>query len=474
MMTPRKLLTMPIPSVQGGLFLLQCSRTTLSIRIARKDSFDTPNSLSGRTTNSPFSTLASAHAQMRVAATDGEQSKITSAPPILGRNVKTQPEIPPAGAPIPLESEIRSPLDRFRYRTKTLSVTDLVSGVWCEQQFEYSLERGSKRSTSAMKKGTKVHKVLEEQVHTTVQVEVATKEDRWGLKLFNVCQGLLTLRHGGLTRELNVFGFLNGYFIQGIIDEISYTHPGTYVAAKAPPTVASDESSDEDEDGGVLLPIDLTNTSPPPSTPEHGLIAYVSDTKTRASQTVPGGSQLRAAVLQLMLYRHLLSGLHAGNVDFTKLLENFGLDGSKNLSDKFLAQIASLDSEVSLEELLKNNSLWGFWGILQRKLRENINTISNTLAIRYRSQKHGGIMEIKTFDYDEALLTEHLNHTIDWWQGKRPAVGVEIEEAWKCAKCEFESDCTWRLAKIEELKRAREAKNTKRKRSVSPNKQKKT
>ncbi|CAZ83116.1 unnamed protein product [Tuber melanosporum] len=340
--------------------------------------------------------------------------------------------MPLTDARIPLESDIRSPFARFRYRRKTLSVTDLVSGVWCEQQFEYSLERGSKRSTPAMKKGRKVHKVLEEQIHSTVQVKITTKEDGWGLKLFNVCQGLLSLRHGGLTRELSVFGFLNGYFIQGIIDEISYTHPRTYVAPKAPPTVASNESSDLDSDGGVLLPIDLTNTSSPPSTSEHELIAYVSDTKTRSTQTIPGGSQLRATVLQLMFYRYLLSGLHAGDVDFTKVLEHFGLDGSKNLSDNLLAQIASLDSEISLEELLENNSLWGLWGILQRKLRESINTIGNTLAISYRSQKYGDIMETKTFDYDEALLTEHLNHTIDWWQGKRPAVGVEIEEAWKC------------------------------------------
>jgi len=283
-----------------------------------------------------------------------------------------------------------------------------------------------------MKKGTKVHKVLEEQVHTIVQVEVTTNEDQWGLKLFNICQGLLSLRRGGLTRELNVFGFLNGYFIQGIIDEISYTKPGTHVAGKAPPAAASDESSDSDSDGGVPLPIDLTGSSPPPSTPKHKLVAYVSDTKTRATQTIPRGSQLRATALQLMFYHHLLSGLCAGDVDFTKVLENFELDGSKNFSDTFLTQIASLDSDISLRELLENNSLWGLWRILQCKLRENISTIGNPLAVNYRSQKYGNVMETKIFDYNEAFLTEHLNRTIDWWEGKRPTVGVEIEEAWKC------------------------------------------
>ena len=307
-----------------------------------------------------------------------------------------------------------------------------MSGVWCEQQFKYGLEQGFKRPTAAMKKGTKVHKALEEQVHTIVQVEITTNEDQWGLKLFNMCQGLLSLRRGGLTRELSVFGFLNGYFVQGIIDEISYTKPRTHVAEKAPPAAASDESSDSDSDGGVLLPIDLTGSSPPPSTPKHKLVAYVSDTKTRATQTIPGSSQRRATALQLMFYHLLLSSLCAGDVDFTKVLENFELDGSKNFSDTFLAQIASLDSDINLEELLENNSLWGLWRILQCKLRENISTIGNALTVNYRSQKYGNVMETQTFDYDEAFLTKHLNHTIDWWEGKRPTVGVEIEEAWKC------------------------------------------
>lgn len=363
-------------------------------------------------------------------AIDDEQSNLTSTPPIPERIAKTQPEMQPTDAPIPLENDIRSPFDRFRARRKALSVTDLVSGVWCEQQFKYRLERGFKR-TSAMKKGTKAHKVLEEEIHTTVQVEITTNEDQWGLKLFNMCQGLLSLRRGGLTRELNVFGFLNGHFIQGIIDEISYTNPRAHVVTEAPPAAASDENSDSDSDGGVPLPIDLTGSSPP-STPKHKLVAYVSDTKTRATQTIPGGSQFRSTALQLMFYHHLLSGLLAGDVDFPKVLENFELDGSKNFSDNFLAQIASLDSDISIEELLENSSLWGLWRILQRKLRESINTVSDTLTVNYRSQKYSNIMETKTFDHDKAFLTKHLNHTIDWWEGKRPAVGVEIEEAWKC------------------------------------------
>ena len=64
---------------------------------------------------------------------------------------------------------------------------------------------------------------MEEQVHTTVPVDVQTKEDTWGLKIWNVIQGLRTLRVTGMTRELEIWGVVDGQIINGIIDELSYT-----------------------------------------------------------------------------------------------------------------------------------------------------------------------------------------------------------------------------------------------------------
>jgi len=105
-------------------------------------------------------------------------------------------------------------------------VTDLVSPAWCEQQYWYSLTRfGRVRRTKAMKQGSSVHKVLEEQVHKEVTIDVQTREDMFGLRIWNVIQGLRTLRATGMTREMEVWGVLNGEVVNGIIDEINTVCP---------------------------------------------------------------------------------------------------------------------------------------------------------------------------------------------------------------------------------------------------------
>lgn len=87
---------------------------------------------------------------------------------------------------------------------KTLSVTDLTAGTWCELQHFYTLTRlpgGKKTRTAAMKRGTRLHEKLEREVFRTVQVEVTKREDNSGLKLWNMIQGLRVLRDQGATRE---------------------------------------------------------------------------------------------------------------------------------------------------------------------------------------------------------------------------------------------------------------------------------
>lgn len=76
-----------------------------------------------------------------------------------------------------------------------------------------------------MKQGTTIHKTLEDEVHTTVSVEVATKEDALALRIWNIIQGLCTLREFGMTRELEVWGLVDGELVNGVIDQLSYECP---------------------------------------------------------------------------------------------------------------------------------------------------------------------------------------------------------------------------------------------------------
>ena len=286
-----------------------------------------------------------------------------------------------------------------------------------------------------MRRGTRVHKVLEEQVHTTVPVEVTTKEDAWGLSMFNMYQGLASLRQSGLTRELRVFGFLDDIFVKGVIDEVSFVPPHTRVKGRTR-TAAVEKEFEVDEDGEIVLgKEDTTDAFGVPTTGER--IAYLSDTKTRASRSSPTASQVRATTIQLMLYHRLLSQLRSGTVDLGKALKLFELDGGAKFSDGFIAEIAGLDAGLSLEALLEHNSLWGMWELVRRQAEESMDGIGPEMGVSYRSLADGSMIGFKALMHDDETLDAHLAEVMKWWKGERSTVGVDIEEAWKCERGYF-------------------------------------
>jgi len=129
------------------------------------------------------------------------------------------------------------------------------------------------------------------------------------------------------------------------------------------------------------------------------------------------------------------------------------LDGGANFSDGFIAGIATLEQDVLVDELLECNSLWGMWTLLHKQMGDAIDGIGCEMGVSYRHQVDGSMIGFKTLEYDEAMLNRHLEEVMKWWKGERGTTGVDIEEAWKCRSCEFEAECTWRLGKIEELKK---------------------
>jgi exonuclease V len=332
------------------------------------------------------------------------------------------------------DTEARSPYERYRSRKKALSVTDLVSAVWCEQQFEYTLQQGFKTRTPQMQKGTEVHRKLEEQVHTVVEVRQAkTKEDRWGLKLFNMYQGLCGFEETGLTRELPVFGFMDDIFVQGVIDEITYVNPESRLAAMTSQTTAKGDPRKRpkfEPENDILLENSRYKLDIIPPAGER--TAYISDTKTRASKTAPSASQTRQTSLQLMLYRDLLLNMRDKNFDFAKFLDWFELDGNSKFSDGFIVEMADIGDTHTLEFFVENNSLWNLWTLIQGKLAEAMDNIGAPMGVAYRAQTDGALIRFQVMQFDSAQLEKHLKTTMGWWKGTRNTVGVEIEEAWKC------------------------------------------
>lgn len=325
-----------------------------------------------------------------------------------------------------------APLERFRAKYKHLSVSDLVAPAWCELQFQYALEKtGKKRRTVAMKQGTKMHAALELEVHQTVPFEVSKtiREEKLGLQLLKLYTGLLELQHGNMTRELHVFGTIDGLHIKGVIDEL--------VAVETEPPVSQERAMmDKFFAGGAKRPTKQI---------------ILSDAKTRVSTRPPSESQVGQAKLQLMLYRTLLRDM--ADFDFAGLLERDKLDGIQLFSDTFLAQ--SLETLMPFEQdaeatITQRNSLYGFWQLLRPTLQDMKHRISSNLLINYIHQKSKQEIARVSFEADEAWQADQMKQVLGWWRGHHEPRGVEIEEAFKCRLCDFEEGCSWKLAKIEE------------------------
>ena len=402
--------------------------------------------------------------------------------------------IEPKSTPSPEVPDLRSPLERFRTKPKkALSVTDLVSPSWCELQYWYVLTKhGRKRRTPAMRQGSAVHKTLEDQVHQTVRVDIETKEDAWGLRIWNIIQGLRTLRETGMTRELEVWGIVDGLVVNGVIDELSYICPDKDLEEEVTARTAHGKADQN------VVPADQSTITSflKPAYGQQGVLKslrsmrkktdkiYLTDVKTRGVKTVPKGASFRPTLMQLMLYHLMLSDLATNKIDANVLFNRYELNQTANFSDSFIAQLGSLNetfydapTESSqsqelpdsisdrdpVQVLLDHNSLRSLWNLMiqefQNTMPAGIESIGNVLKAEYRNQTDGSIQGIKTFLYDRSVIQNYIDDEMRWWKGERDAQGVSIEEAYKCRSCEFAEECGWRKAKIEEATNAQRARS---------------
>ncbi|KAI6778477.1 uncharacterized protein J7T54_000372 [Emericellopsis cladophorae] len=387
----------------------------------------------------------------------------------------------------PEPGDERSPLQKFRcFPRKPLSVSDLTSGAWCELQYEYTLTRlpfGRRTRTAAMKKGSKVHRKLEDEVHTAVKVEILTKEDGFALKLWNFVQGLRTLRETGLTRELEVWGMVDeNKLVSGVIDSISYDHPD--------PAFEEELSSQESQ----LLPSQrkVLDYFPSRTSGDHKKM-YLADVKTRGSLQPVSNAQLRPAKIQLSLYHRFLSQIASGKLDFFQVFRRFGLDPDDQFTDTFLAQIGSLHDEVFVDassvsipelsdpshgtragdfgeapqsepDLVKYNSLRELLSLVEEEVRttfpQGAESLGTMLRVQYLHRDDGRQLDVHDFPLSNYALDEYLAKYMQWWHGERKARGVTIEEAFKCKMCEFAEGCDWRQGLNDELVQRARARGT--------------
>lgn len=341
-----------------------------------------------------------------------------------------------------------------------------------------------------MKQGTAVHKTLEDEVHQTVAVDtIRTGEDAWALRIWNIMQGLRTLRETGMTRELEVWGVLDGLVVNGVIDELSYKCPDRELeAAEFDINVPSPLPPDQRTISNFLSPhgsqtlsqqnFGMAAAAQSTSSANLSPKVYITDTKTRSVKSIPKAASFRPTLMQLMLYHRLLSEMVINNIDTRVLFSRYDLQPDEPFTDAFIAQISGVFYDApsvptqtenvellectptadhdTLDLLLAHNSLNQLWALMMREFHttfpEGAQSIGKVLKVDYRDAVDGRVIGEKTLLMDEEMLTKYVKSELGWWKGERPAEGVCLEEAYKCRSCDFAEECGWRKGKIEEAK----------------------
>jgi exonuclease V len=222
-----------------------------------------------------------------------------------------------------------------------------------------------------MKQGTRIHKALEDEVHTTVPVDIITREDKWGLRIWNVIQGLRTLRDTGRTRELEIWAIIGGEIVNGIVDKLSYDCPDPKLEAQIDERYANLQKAKDalpeyqttirdyllsSASGGTPITSEAgdpeTKTEnqqrmlpPPVPGKQKEPLVYITDVKTRSVKTLPAGASIRPTVMQLHLYHHMVENLTHDNFPLQVLADRYKLDTNSPFSDSFIVQVGSLNQE---------------------------------------------------------------------------------------------------------------------------------
>ncbi|XP_052229746.1 exonuclease V-like isoform X2 [Dreissena polymorpha] len=288
----------------------------------------------------------------------------------------------------------------YQFRPGYLWVSDLTRQHWCEQQLHYSLTvPGLVEEKPVMTQGTNLHLERELAVHDIVDVKVTSNEDIWTIKVLNMINAIAGFMNGGsIAREVPIFGapFEKDVFIVGLIDELRF---------------------DPKE-----FSIELW------------------ELKTRMRKSLPSKAQCSQHQLQIMLYKKMFDDMVKGLLKKDTIAKHLCLDFQKEFGEDIQSHASRLFlSSTNLEELMEDLFT-----------RMQCLTCIQSIGVEYVHQDTKETIGMKREVYNETELQRLYNHYLGFWCGDRKAVGVEIEDAWKCQSCDYADICEWRRLKAEE------------------------
>ncbi|KAM4047250.1 exonuclease V [Anomaloglossus baeobatrachus] len=293
------------------------------------------------------------------------------------------------------KSEVETPLEKYSLRYVT--VTDVCSQVWCEQQMVYKMERPAEvkpERAAAMSEGSSIHLARELEVHDIVSVTTQTREDSWAIKCLNILAMIPVLQSGGRVREFPVFSELDGIFVVGVIDELGYSNKGEL---------------------------------------------ELRELKTRVSPSLPTFAQKRSHVIQVSLYKLLFDGMVSGVLQPEVFIQHLKLRPEQDLGPQVKEHAIKSGLTVStFRDVLELTCL---------NLTYSELPVIDILKLEYCYQGDGSLLGSDEVTFEKEKILEEVTFYFSYWKGLRDVQGIDIEDAWKCRRCEYASICEWKAKK---------------------------
>lgn len=269
-----------------------------------------------------------------------------------------------------------------KLKKRSIRVTDIASQYWCEKQMELRHLYGEKISKEEIK-GKIIHEMLEKEVNVPLQLEPKTYADYVYKILYTNWVALNELKKNKKTRELQIFGFIEGFNIIGKIDELNI---------------------------------------------RNNKVSVLED-KTRFKDTVPNKEQLLPNKVQVIYYRKLLEDMKSGkynNYTFRRAYNSVNL----KISEEFGRELSVYNVDDETKEIKKIEEMF-FSSI------KFIPRISDAMYIRYRNQFTNKTIKLYKLNYKEEELNDINKFVFGYWKGEREALPVPENESWKCNMCIF-------------------------------------
>lgn len=239
------------------------------------------------------------------------------------------------------------------------------------------------RITAEIKKGKAVHEQMEQETNVPIVLMPKSYPDFLYKDLYIGNAALDNLFTNKKTREIKLYGSLNGFRFSGKIDQL-------------------DIKGDE---------------------------VVITEDKTKASDNLPSEPQLLTHKVQVMLYRKMLDDLSKSLYTSTNFKRAYRTTLMK-LTPEFIRQLDALNVEKDLQsiDIIADK----FFGAFTK-----INKISNNLHIRYTNQYTGKEIKLYKFDYNEKEMQDIITFVLKYWNGERESLPVPEDEKWKCNYCVF-------------------------------------